>query len=55
MGSDGALSVFPPSRLQELTTRAVSMQNLVEQVYEDVQDSESDDNFTMLATRILVS
>lgn len=55
MGSDGALSVFPPSRLQELTVRSVSMQNLVEQVYEDVQDSESDDNFTMLASRILVS
>ena len=55
LGSDGALSVVPPSRLQELTTRAVSMQNLVEQVYEDVQDSDSDDNFTMLATRILVS
>lgn len=55
MGSDGALSVFPPARLLELASRAVTMQNLVEQVYEDVQDSDSDDNFTLLATRILVS
>lgn len=55
MGSDGALSVLTRNRMEALMLRAHNMQNLVDQLYEDVQDSDSDDNFTVLASKILVS
>ena len=56
MGSDGALSVLRPGRSEGLMQSSKNMQNLVERIYEEVDETtDAEDNFTALASRILVN
>ena len=55
LGSDGALSVFPARRLEEIARGAAAedMRFLSEAVFEGVKDvEEATDNFTLIASRI---
>ena len=54
-GSDGALSVLTAARLASLVRGCRSMQQLTERLYEDVRAAGGEDNFTLMASRILVS
>ena len=55
VGSDGALSVLTAARLASLVRGCRSMQQLTERLYEDVRAAGGEDNFTLMASRILVS